>query len=215
MTSRSFMRPAETSYQKLLLDCMYSPFTKITYILCFPTTYLNNFSELSEVLCMLCNFFKSTGLIYTFFLNPIFKLSFQSTGSTACRFSWSLRICLQSIPFDSWVGKICWRRHRLPTPLFLGFLCGLADKVSACNGWDLGLISGKILWRKERLLTPVFWPGEFRGLYSPRCCKELDTTEWLSQDKARKWNLPGPGIKLMSPALAGRFLTTGPPRSPV
>ena len=25
------------------------------------------------------------------------------------------------------------------------------------------------------------------------------------------WDLPGPGIKPMSPALAGRFLTTGPP----
>ena len=25
------------------------------------------------------------------------------------------------------------------------------------------------------------------------------------------WNLTGPGIKLMSPVLAGRFLTTGPP----
>ena len=26
---------------------------------------------------------------------------------------------------------------------------------------------GKIPWRRERLPTPVFWPGEFRGLYSP------------------------------------------------
>ena len=25
------------------------------------------------------------------------------------------------------------------------------------------------------------------------------------------WDLPGPGIKLKSPALAGGFLTTGPP----
>ena len=25
------------------------------------------------------------------------------------------------------------------------------------------------------------------------------------------WNLPRPGIEPMSPALAGRFLTTGPP----
>jgi len=25
------------------------------------------------------------------------------------------------------------------------------------------------------------------------------------------WDLPGPGIELMSLALAGRFLTTGPP----
>ena len=32
-------------------------------------------------------------------------------------------------------------------------------------------------WRRERLPTPVLWPGEFHGLYSPWCCKELDTTE--------------------------------------
>jgi len=36
---------------------------------------------------------------------------------------------------------------------------------------------GKIPWRRERLPTPVFWPGEFRGLYSPWSHKELDTTE--------------------------------------
>ena len=28
------------------------------------------------------------------------------------------------------------------------------------------------------------------------------------------WNLPGPGTKLVSPALAGRFLTTRPPGKP-
>ena len=25
------------------------------------------------------------------------------------------------------------------------------------------------------------------------------------------WNIPGPGMELMSPALVGGFLTTGPP----
>ena len=39
---------------------------------------------------------------------------------------------------------------------------------------------GKIPWRKEQLCTPVLWPGEFRGLYSPRGHKESDTTEQLS-----------------------------------
>ena len=38
----------------------------------------------------------------------------------------------------SWVRKIPWRRERLPTPLFLGFLCGSAGKESACNAGDLG-----------------------------------------------------------------------------
>ena len=26
---------------------------------------------------------------------------------------------------------------------------------------------GRICWRKEQTPTPAFWPGEFRGLYSP------------------------------------------------
>ena len=42
----------------------------------------------------------------------------------------------------SWVGKIHWRRDRLPTPLFLGFPCGSAGKESSCNAGDLGLIPG-------------------------------------------------------------------------
>ena len=36
---------------------------------------------------------------------------------------------------------------------------------------------GKIPWRMEWLPIPVFWPEEFRGLYSPWGCKELDMTE--------------------------------------
>ena len=43
---------------------------------------------------------------------------------------------------DPWVGKIPWRRDRLPTPVFLGFPCGSAGKESACNMGDLGSIPG-------------------------------------------------------------------------
>ena len=67
--------------------------------------------------------------------------------------------------FDSWVGKIHWRKDRLPTPLFLGFLGGSDGKESACNADDLGLIPqnvGKIPWRRVRLPIPVFWPEESR-----------------------------------------------------
>ena len=42
----------------------------------------------------------------------------------------------------AWVGKIRWRRDRLPTPVFLGFPCGSAAKESACNVGVLGLIPG-------------------------------------------------------------------------
>ena len=44
--------------------------------------------------------------------------------------------------FDSWVGKIPWRRNRLPTPVFLGFPGGSDGKESTCNAGDLGSIPG-------------------------------------------------------------------------
>jgi len=40
------------------------------------------------------------------------------------------------------VGKICWRRVRLPTPVFLDFPCGSTGKEFACNAGNLGLIPG-------------------------------------------------------------------------
>ena len=43
MTSTSFMRQAETFYRNYVLYCMYSPFTKITYVLSFPPTSLKQF----------------------------------------------------------------------------------------------------------------------------------------------------------------------------
>ena len=40
------------------------------------------------------------------------------------------------------IGKISWRRDRLPTPVLLGFPGGSAGKESARNAGDLGLIPG-------------------------------------------------------------------------
>ena len=42
--------------------------------------------------------------------------------------------------------------------------------------WVRSLV-GKIPWRRERLPTLVFWPGEFRGLYSPWVRTESHMTE--------------------------------------
>ena len=49
---------------------------------------------------------------------------------------------IQETPVDSWVGKIFWRRDRLPTPIFLGFPCGSAGKESTCSAGDPSLIPG-------------------------------------------------------------------------
>ena len=50
--------------------------------------------------------------------------------------------CRRPLGLDSWVGKIPWKRDRLPTPVFLGFPCGSAGKESAYNVGDLGSIPG-------------------------------------------------------------------------
>ena len=44
---------------------------------------------------------------------------------------------------DFSVGKIHWRRDRLPTPVLLGFSCGSAGKESTCSAGDPGSIPGQ------------------------------------------------------------------------
>ena len=55
----------------------------------------------------------------------LYHLSHQ--GSQRCRRRWC----------NSWVGKILWRRDRLPTPVFLSFPCGSAGRESTSNAGDL------------------------------------------------------------------------------
>ena len=68
----------------------------------------------------------------------------------------------------------------------LGFPGSSEVKASACNVGDLGSIPGlgRFHWRRKWQPTPVFLPGESHGQrslvgYSPRGCKESDTTERL------------------------------------
>ena len=80
--------------------------------------------------------------------------------------------------FDSCVGKIPWRRDRLPTPVFLGFPAGSDGKESTCNSRDLGsildwedpleegmtthssILAWRILWTEE--------PGSLQSMGSQR-----------------------------------------------
>ena len=63
--------------------------------------------------------------------------------------------------FDGQLGKICWRRDSLPTPVFLGFPGDSADTESTCNEGD----PGQLHWRRDSLPTPVFlvFPGSSAG----------------------------------------------------
>ena len=58
------------------------------------------------------------------------------------------------------------------------FLCQVHKKQSMTT--CVLSVTSYIYWRGERPPTPIFWPGEFHGLYSPWCLKELDATEQLS-----------------------------------
>ena len=92
------------------------------------------------------------------------------------------------IPFNSWVGKICWRRNRLPTPVFLGVPCGSAGKESNCNAGDLGSIPGLGRSHGEGKGYPLQYSGleksidreAWQAIYSPWGRRESDTTERLS-----------------------------------
>ena len=82
----------------------------------------------------------------------------------------------------------CWRRDRLPSPVFLGFPGGSDGKESACNEGELAGFNpcvGKIPWRRAWQPTPAFLPGESYGQWnlagnSPWGHKESDMTERLT-----------------------------------
>ena len=57
----------------------------------------------------------------------------------------------------SW--KICWRRERLPIPVFLGFSCGWAGKESACNVGDTGSVPGLERSPGEEKGYPLWYSG--------------------------------------------------------
>ena len=74
---------------------------------------------------------------------------FPITNMTTHKISFSLRAQLVKNPpamheilVQFLVRKICLRRDRLPTPVFLGLPCVLTGKEPACNVKDLGLIPG-------------------------------------------------------------------------
>ena len=97
------------------------------------------------------------------------------------------RLQFRKPQFDSKVGKIPWRRDRLPTPVFFSFFGGSDGEESACNAGDLGLIPG--LGRSSggrhgnlfqySCLENLHEQKSLVG-YGPWGHKESDTTERLS-----------------------------------
>ena len=94
---------------------------------------------------------------------------------------------MQDPRFNFWVGKIPWRRDRLPTPVFLGFPGGLDGKESTCNVGDLVSIPGLGRSPREGHGNPLQYSflenphgqGNLES-YSSWGRKELNMTERLS-----------------------------------
>ena len=61
--------------------------------------------------------------------------------------------------FDSWLVKICWRKDRLPTLVFLGLPCGSAGEESACHVVVLGSIPGLGRYLGKRKVYPFQYSG--------------------------------------------------------
>ena len=86
--------------------------------------------------------------------------------------------------FDPWVRKIPWRRDRLHTPVFMGFLGGSDGKESICNAGDLGSIHGLGRSPGRRYGNPLqysclensHWQRSLAG-YGPWSHKELNMTK--------------------------------------
>ena len=64
------------------------------------------------------------------------------------------------------VGKILWKRDRLPTPVFLGLPCDSAGKESTCNAGDLGSIPGL----GKSPAEGKGYPLQYSGLENPMDC---------------------------------------------
>ena len=100
---------------------------------------------------------------------------------------------MQEIPVRFQVGKIPWRRDRLPTKVFLGFP-GVSDsKESVCNVGDLGSIPGlgRYPGRGHGNLSKYSCPENARGQRSLASCspwghKESDLT-WQLSMHTNKW----------------------------
>ena len=88
---------------------------------------------------------------------------------------------MQEPQFNSWVGKIRWRRYTLPTPVFLGFPGGSAGKESARNAGGLGSVPG--LGRSPG--EGKGYPLQYSGLENPMGC----TVHGVAKSRTRLSNL--------------------------
>ena len=88
---------------------------------------------------------------------------------------------------------------RVGATLCCGARASHCSGFSCCRAWALGMQASVVV---ARGLSSC-------GLQAPEC--RLSNCGARAQLLRGMWDLPGPGIELVSPALAGRFLTTVAP----
>ena len=87
--------------------------------------------------------------------------------------------------FDSWVGKIPWRRIGYPLQYSWSSLVAQTVKnlFAMQETWvpSLGWVGGGPNWRRACQRTPVFFPGEsLRGVWPPVVPRVAQSWIWLS-----------------------------------
>ena len=109
----------------------------------------------------LSNFQRERDINVRFRRSPIVSnVPFYTISELPWWLSWQrIRLQCRRPWFNYWVGKILWRRDRLPSPVFLDFPCGSAGKESACNAGDLGSIPGLGRSPGERKGYPLQYSG--------------------------------------------------------
>ena len=114
---------------------------------CIKTIALSELFYSHSVICLLICYMTHKLFLHCFILHTVFKYIKMSVCLRKVLInlqnSRRIGICLASLvaqlvnihlqcrspQFSSWVGKIPWRRDRLPVPVFLGFPCGSAGKT--------------------------------------------------------------------------------------
>ena len=95
-----------------------------------------------------------------------------------------------------------------PCVCFLGLPCAVRA-FPHCSEQEAALVSLCGLLAAWRLLL---WSTGYGAQASAAAARGLSSCGPLAQLLHSMWTLPGPGIKPMSPALAGKYLSTAPPR---
>ena len=93
------------------------------------------------------------------------------------------------------VGKLCWRRDKLPTLAFFGFPCGSAGEDSAFSVRCLGLIPG--LGRSPGVTKG--YPLQYSGLEYSMDCRVLGVTNHRTRLSNFHFQLSRPSNLLPSP----------------